>query len=100
MLFVMDVLYNENFNFGLKRSILEKIIPKIDKYKINMLNRLNKIRNYFAHCNNEIFKGVEIPAPETQGIIPDPRNTNEGIDFEILYEEFIKQESEVILLSA
>jgi len=59
--FLLEVLYDEYFSFGLKSKILEKIIKKVDtismdKSIINKLNRLNTIRNYFAHCNQEFIE--------------------------------------------
>ena len=93
--FLLEVLYDEYFSFGLKRRIIEKIIPDIDTKKIHDLNRLNTIRNYFAHSNQEFFEGSEKPKPGIKGIIPDPRDIEKGIDFEKLYKEFIEKESEV-----
>ena len=51
MKFYFEVLYDEYFSFGLKRRILEKIFKDIDSQKLQDLNRLNTIRNYFAHYN-------------------------------------------------
>jgi hypothetical protein len=93
--FLFDVLYDEYFNFGLKRRILEKIIPNIDKSRIHDLNRLNTIRNYFAHCNQEIFFGSGIPHSEEKGFIPNPRKLTEEVDFETLYNEFLEIEKSV-----
>ena len=93
--FLLEVLYDEYFSFGLKRRILEKIIPNLNNAKIQELNRLNTIRNYFAHCNQEFFEGPEKPKPETKGIVPDPKNVEKGIDFEELYTEFIQKEPEI-----
>ncbi len=82
--FWLQVLYDEYFSFGLKRRILTKIVDEFDNKKIQDLNRLINIRNYFAHYNQEIIKGAQI----NDGTIPDPRNTMKSIDFEQLYEEF------------
>jgi len=86
--FLLEVLYDEYFSFALKRRILEKILRQIDnqnnKPKIDQLNRINIIRNYFAHCNQQFFEiGDDI------GKVPDPRKTNRAINFKILYEEFM-----------
>ena len=86
--FLLEVLYDEYFSFALKRRILEKILSQIDnqnnKPKIDQLNRINIIRNYFAHCNQQFFEiGDDI------GKVPDPRKTNRAINFETLYEEFM-----------
>jgi len=86
--FFLEVLYDEYFSFALKRRILEKILSQIDnqnnKPKIDQLNRINTIRNYFAHCNQQFFEiGSDI------GKVPDPRKTNRVINFKTLYEEFM-----------
>ena len=39
--FLFEVLYDEYFNFGLKRRIIEKIIPNINGQRLQDLNRLN-----------------------------------------------------------
>ena len=86
--FLLEVLYDEYFSFALKRRILEKIIKNIDKQKVQDLNRLNTIRNYFAHCNQEIIKGTD----KTQkGKVIDPRNIEREVNFERLYSEFIEK---------
>ena len=90
--FVLEVLYDEYFSFALKRRILEKIIKNIDNQKVQDLNRLNTIRNYFAHCNQEIIEGLD----KTQkGKIIDPRNIEKEINFEGLYSEFIQKAGNV-----
>ena len=94
--FLLEVLYDESFSFGLQRRILEKIVPDLDKAKIHDLNRLNTIRNYFAHCNQQFFEGPGI----TEGVVPDPRDVKKGIDFEVLYIEFIQKEPEVTIYLA
>ena len=85
--FAFEVLYDEHFNFGLRRSILKKIIKNIDNQKVQDLNRLNTIRNYFAHCNQEIIEG---PDKTQKGKILDPRNIEKEIDFESLYVDFMR----------
>lgn len=86
--FLLEVLYDEYFSFALKRRILEKILSQIDnennKPKIDQLNRINIIRNYFAHCNQQFFEIGDVI-----GKVPDPRKTNRAINFETLYEEFM-----------
>ena len=86
--FTLEVLYDEYFSFALKRRIIEKIVEDFDKKRLQDLNRLNTIRNYFAHCNQEIFLGPEIPPEGAKGQVIDPRKTDRAIDFEKLYEEF------------
>ena len=92
--FALEVLYDEYFSFALKRRILQKIIPDLDNKKIQDLNRLNTIRNYFAHCGPEFVMISGKPKPEPKVIVPDPRTRNleKGIDFEKLYEEFIEKD--------
>ena len=86
--FYLEVLYDEYFSFGLKRRILEKIVKNIDSQKIQDLNRLNTIRNYFAHYNQEIIK----VADKTQKWkVIDPRNIEKEINFEGLYAEFMSK---------
>ena len=86
--FLLEVLYDENFSFALKRKVLEKILIRhklLDKPKIEDLNRLNTIRNYFAHLNIEF---LDAGAP----LVPNPRNPSEAVDFDKLYSEFNQKE--------
>ena len=53
------------------------------------LYSLNTIRNYFAHCNQQIFEGSGIPTEKENGKVIDPRNLDKSIDFEKLYGEFM-----------
>jgi len=84
--FVFEVLYDEYFNFSLKRRILEKIVKNMDNGKVQDLNRVNTIRNYFAHCNQLIIFGENL---KIEGKVVDPRKLDRTIDFEILYKEFM-----------
>jgi hypothetical protein len=93
--FYFEVLYDEYFTFGLKRRILEKIIKDIDKQKIQDLNRLNTIRNYFAHCKQEIFVGPGIPDKKQKGKVIDPRNIEVEINFKQFYSEFVDKAESV-----
>jgi hypothetical protein len=87
--FYLEVLYDEYFSFGLKRRILEKIVKDdIDNQKVQDLNRLNTIRNYFAHYNQEVFEGMDITK---KGKVIDPRNITEEINFEDLHSEFMQK---------
>ncbi len=94
--FLFEVLYDEYFSFALKRRILEKIIKNIDSQKVQELNRLNTIRNYFAHCNQEIFEISDIEVKDgkviekAEGKVIDPRNIEKEVNFESLYSEFMK----------
>jgi len=93
--FVTEVLYDEYCSFALKRRILEKIIPNLDGQQIQKLNRLNTIRNYFAHCGQQIFDGPAPPPKEQKGWVPDPRKPTKPINFASLHSEFINLESSV-----
>jgi len=85
--FLLEVLYDEYFSFALKRRILEKIIKDIDNKKVQELNRLNTIRNYFAHCNQEIFEISD--TKKERGKVIDPRNVQKEVNFEKLYTDFM-----------
>lgn len=88
--FFFDVLYDEYFSFALKRRILLKIRRDLSGEFENALNRLNTIRNYFAHCGQEFVEG---PDPKTgTARVPDPRRTDRSLDFEQLYKEFCELE--------
>ena len=93
--FLLEVLYDEYFSFALKRRILEKIVDNLDKRRLQDLNRLNTIRNYFAHCNQEIFGGPDVPPEVAEGRVIDPRKLDRAIDFEGLYNEFTQIVGEV-----
>lgn len=93
--FLLEVLYDEYFSFALKRRIIEKIVDNLDPRKLQDHNRLNTIRNYFAHCNQEIFEGSEAPSEGAKGQVIDPRKLDRAIDFEELYNEFIQIVGEV-----
>jgi hypothetical protein len=87
--FILEVLYDEYFSFALKRRIVQKIIPNLDSKMIEDLNRLNTIRNYFAHC------GMEFVKDGNASKVLDPRNLKKGIDFEALFKEFMEKEHNV-----
>ena len=87
--FLLEVLYDEYFSFGLKRRILEKVIDDPDQEQMQKLNRINTIRNYFAHCGQEMFAGKALPPEGAKGSVPDPRNPQRLIDFEKLHGEFV-----------
>lgn len=93
--FVLEVLYDPSFSFYLKRRVLEKIIPDLDKKKIGNLRRLSTIRNYFAHTAEQLFKGPPPPREGQIAIAPDPRNLDKAIDYAQLYKEFQTMEPAV-----
>jgi hypothetical protein len=84
--FILEVLYDEYFSFALKRRILEKIVEDLESRKLQDLNRANTIRNYFAHCNQQIVEGSDLTA---DGKAIDPKKIDKAIDFENLYHEFM-----------
>jgi hypothetical protein len=95
MNFLLEVLYDENFNFGLKRRILEKIavIKSIQK-----LNRMCTIRNYFSHCNQEVYEfdgNKDVNLNEVKGIVIDPLKIDTAVDFTELYNEYKSSDGEV-----
>ncbi len=97
--FFWEFLSDEYFNFGLRVNILERILLKsalVEKPEqiIEDLRRLNKIRNYFAHCNTAYFEGIE---ENDRGGIPHPKKTGEYLDFEAIYKEF---ESKIKIITA
>jgi hypothetical protein len=82
--FLLEVLFDEQFSFSLKRRVFEKIVDHGDsKARIQDLNRLGTIRNYFAHCGQEI-----VPIETGEGYTPDPRKPDKPVDFAALYAEF------------
>ncbi len=81
--FLLEFLYDEYCSFALKRRILEKIIPNMEKKKLENLNRVNTIRNYFAHCNQLLIEGLDSSNPISR--VVDPRKLDKAIDFENLY---------------
>ncbi len=94
--FILQVLYDERCSFSLKREVLKKIVPTLDQMQIEKLNRLNNIRNYFAHTGQQIFNTAKItPGESDVGYVPDPRNLDKVIDFTQLFEEFQKTEPSV-----
>jgi len=87
--FVLEFLYDEYCTFALKRRVLEKIVPDFDKHKLQDLNRVNTIRNYFAHCGQELTVGSDPTNPSASSRVVDPRNLERGVDFEKLHKEFV-----------
>lgn len=100
--FALEVLYDENCSFGMKRNILEKILDSImegaDKKaaeaQFQKLFKLNKIRNLFGHCGPDIYLAKE---GNDIRITPNPSNPSQRVDFDKEYQEFRKLEPEVFL---
>lgn len=82
--FVLEVLYNEYFSFALKHRIFKKIVKNLDNKKLQYLNRVNTIRDYFAHCSQKI---VEIRKGDVKMKAIDPKDLSKELDFEALYKE-------------
>ena len=93
--FFFELLYNQSFNFGLRISILEKIVSDIDSSKIEKLRKLNAIRNYFAHCGPEVLPSKTLDVDRAIGRIPHPSDFKKTIDFDALYREFNITEPEI-----
>jgi hypothetical protein len=83
--FYLEVLYDENFSFALKRNILTKIVEEFDKGILEKLHRLNTIRNYFAHCGVEF---IDMKSDAHRSKIIDPKKIDSQINFDELYKEF------------
>jgi len=89
--FLLEFLCDEYCNFGLKRNVLEKILSDFDSNIMEKLRKLSKTRNYFAHCNLQLWQIVE-----QKEIIIDPHNIDGSINFEDLYKEFLANENDVL----
>ena len=92
--FVFEVLYDEHCGFALRRALLTKSVPNIDNGQIAKLNRLNTIRNYFAHTGQQIVKPAG-SKKELVAVVLDPRKLDKPIDFAKLHKEFQEIEPEV-----
>jgi hypothetical protein len=85
--FVLNVLYDDQCSFGLKRNILKKIVPDLDDKIRQKLDRLNRTRNIFAHCTLELVKGS---SPQSDAsFFPNPGKPKESIDFKVLRDSFV-----------
>ena len=93
--FIIEVLCDESFSFGLRRRILEKIVPasdKSDRSKMQNLVNLNSTRNYFAHCGLQMTS-LESDVP----FYPDTRKPKKQlIEWDNLYRDFNKLLPEVV----
>ncbi|OFV80042.1 MAG: hypothetical protein A2Y78_14650 [Acidobacteria bacterium RBG_13_68_16] len=81
--FLVEVLYDENFSFGLKVAIILKICKPTTQQEQD-LRCVNRIRNQFAHLGPH----VATSARPSEFFIPDPRRPDRPIDFAALYHEF------------
>lgn len=81
--FIIEILYDEYFNFGLKCSVLEKVLGAGQNKLIQDLRRLARIRNHFAH------RGPHVVTPtDPEGFAPDPRKPGVALDFKSLFDDF------------
>ena len=83
--FVSLVLYDEYCSFALKRRVLIKIKPELAGKTEHAINRLNTIRNYFAHVGQGFIDG---PDPNGPSRVPDPRDFSKSVDFAAMSTEF------------
>jgi len=97
--FLLEMLYDEQFTFALKRRIFEKIINKtpsdLNEQSMRDIYRLNTIRNLFAHCGIEIISPPTPLSSDRRRRIPNPRAVDKELDFESLYAEFTRKGSAV-----
>ena len=95
--FLLQVLQDELFGFGLRVNILEKIFITISPSRefqpiIEDLRRLSKIRNYFAHCNTAFF---EPPMEDViNAVIPSEEDLNK-LDIEEKLRKFEQCDDEI-----
>ena len=90
--FVLEVLYDHNFPFSLRRNIIEKIIEDMPREKIEQINRVNNIRNLFAHCDEKL---ICLSDENKTPVAPNPKDTSKNLNFEELYAEFSENANEV-----
>ena len=83
--FIFDFLYDEYCSFALKRRILLKTCPELSGDIEQKLNRINSIRNLFAHVGHPFIEG---PDPNGPSRVPSPRDFNKSVDFSALHQEF------------
>jgi hypothetical protein len=91
--FVHEVLYDEYCSFALKRRVVLKICPELHGKVENQLNRLNAIRNCFAHVGQTVIDG---PDPGGVSRVPSPRDFSDSIDFKVLHNEFKQIEGPLV----
>ena len=86
--FLMKVLMDEYFSFGLKINILEKLAPPVYPAFFEELRRVNNIRNIFAHCSPGSLDGALLFYNKKKG-------TYEARKVEVLHKEFVEKASRV-----
>ncbi len=83
--FLTKVVEDENFSFGLKINILEKLNLETYKEFIQDVRRINAIRNIFAHC---------LPGSFTTGALfyyNKNKKTHELKELEEFHKEFLEK---------
>ena len=83
--FLSQVMCDDSMTFGLRMNILDKIVP--DFTDDQKLRKLNKIRNYFAHCHLHISVQQDDDSFAVSGSVH-PKKFDEYIDFDKLSREF------------
>lgn len=91
--FVSEVLYDEQCPFALKRRIVLKLCPGLQGETEQQLNRINTIRNFFAHVGQSIVDGPNADGPSR---IPSPRDFSKSVDFEAMHKEFLLLEGHLV----
>ena len=82
--FLIKVITDEYFSFGLKINILEKLNFDVYKGFFEDIRRMNNIRNIFAHC---------LPGSFTGGLsyYNDKKKTHEVRELEDFHKEFLEK---------
>jgi len=60
--------------------------------KLEQLNRVNNIRNLFAHCDEKIISSSD---ENKTPVAPNPKNPSKNLNFEELHAEFSDKAFEV-----
>lgn len=87
--FIFNILSSEQANFGFIRNALKEIVGvENNKIELENLNKLNKIRNYFAHL---VIKSDKRPDDiDAKVLLIYPPSKNGSIDPQEKYDEFYK----------
>jgi len=84
--FLLEVLCDEYFSFGLKCNLLKKITADTDAGASQDLRRAGRIRNCFAHSGMVVADAPEAGAAKR---MVDSRRPEEAVDFDKLCDEFM-----------
>jgi hypothetical protein len=90
--FVVNVLNNEQSNFGFKKNILKQIIDcKKYKKEFKILENLNRIRNLFGHASFNIKnQNNKLTDESIKMYLNDPKKSGNIIDPEVKMKEFLE----------